>query len=144
MQGNLVNDNKVVNATQDWQLRLCGLDAQEAIKVFKAHMEMVKAKEYITTNDITQVAWVKSMLYISNDQLPKNAEKMLKFQWEKEFAKVKTHALKNSNTPMIQELQISHDAWKMEIKMIMMMIRRMLIGIFQYFKMFFLKLGRVL
>lgn len=34
LQCSLVNDNKVVNPDHDWQLGICGLNTQDAIKFF--------------------------------------------------------------------------------------------------------------
>lgn len=56
LQCSLVNDNKVVNPDHDWQLGLCGLNTQDAVKTFRLHMEKVKAKGNFTPEDITQVA----------------------------------------------------------------------------------------
>lgn len=67
LQCSLVNENKVVNPNHDWQLGLCGLNTQDAIKAFRLHMEKVKAKDNFTPEDITQVTRIESMIFIGND-----------------------------------------------------------------------------
>lgn len=75
-------------------------------------MEKVMAKGNFTSEDITQIARILSMMSIGNDQLPKHAEKMVKHRWEKEVAKAKINAIKNLSQSMIQELTTAHDALK--------------------------------
>lgn len=53
LQCSLVNDNKVVNPDHDWQLEICELNTQDAIKVFRIYMEKIKAKGNFTFKDIT-------------------------------------------------------------------------------------------
>lgn len=101
LQCSLVNDNKVVNPDHDWKLEICGLNMQDAIKAFRLYMEKVKAKGNFTPEDITQVARIESMTFISNDQLPKHAEKMVKHRWDKEVVKEKINAMKNPSQSII-------------------------------------------
>lgn len=75
-------------------------------------MEKVKAQGNFTPEDITQVARIESMTFISNDQLPKHVDKMVKHRWDKEVAKAKINAMKNLSQSIIQELATAHDAQK--------------------------------
>lgn len=91
----------MVNPDHDWQLGICGLNTQDAIKNFRIYMEKIKAKGNFTHEDITRVAQIKSMTFIGNDQLPKHAEKMVKHWWNKEAAKEKLNAMKFLNQEII-------------------------------------------
>lgn len=114
LQCSLVNNNKVVNPDHDWQLGICGLNTQDAIKDFRLYMEKIKAKGNFTSEDITQVDRIESMTFVGNDQLPKHIEKMVKHRWNKEAAKEKLNAMKNPNQSIIQELATAHDAQESE------------------------------